>query len=134
MSAVRTEWNPFTVARPDHEDILLRLAIRDDAYVDEVLASRVANLAASHQDAKTHALVRLGALVCVDAATPSYLAAVDVARDSGATDDEIVGTLVALVPVVGIPRVVSAAPRLGLALGFDVTAALEHFEGDTLSL
>ncbi len=113
------------MARPDHEETLLRLAIRDDAYVDEVLASRAANLAASHQDSKTHALVRLGALVCVDAATPSYLAAVDAARESGATDDEIVGTLVALIPIVGVPRVVAAAPKLGLALEFDLTSALE---------
>ena len=117
------------MARPDHEELLLRLAIRDDAYVDEVLASTAANVAASHQDAKTHSLVRLGALVCVDAATPSYLAAIDVARESGASDDEIVGTLVALIPVVGVPRVVSAAPKLGLALGFDVTRALEEYEG-----
>ena len=129
MTAAPREWNEFTVPRPDHEETLLRLAIRDDAYVDEVLASKAANVAASHQDAKTHALVRLGALVCVDAATPSYLAAIDAARESGASDDEIVGTLVALITVVGVPRVVSAAPKLGLALGFDLTSALEECEG-----
>jgi hypothetical protein len=28
-------------------------------------------------------------------------------------------------PVVGVPRVVSAAPNLGLALGYDVGEALE---------
>jgi alkylhydroperoxidase/carboxymuconolactone decarboxylase family protein YurZ len=109
--------------------MLLRLAIRDDAYVDTVLSSGAANLAASHQDPKTHGLVRLASLVAVDAATPSYLAAVEAARDGGATDDEIVGTLVALAPIVGIARVVSAAPKLGLALGFDVTSALEEIEG-----
>ena len=122
------------MTRFDHEEVLLRLAIRDDAYVDEVLASNAANVAASHQDARTHALVRIAALVCVDAATPSYLAAIDTARSSGATDDEIVGTLVALIPIVGIPRVVSAAPTLGLALGFDVAGALEELEGDALPL
>ena len=125
---------PPTVARPHHEETLLRLAIRDDAYVDEVLASKAANVAASHEDGKTHALVRVGALVCLDAATPSYLAAVEDARREGATDDEIAGTLVALMPIVGIARVVSAAPKLGLALGVDVTVALEQLEGDALSL
>ncbi len=94
-----------------------------------MVASRAANLAASRQDAKTHALVRLGALVCVDATTPSYLAAIDSAHESGASDDEIVGTLVALIPIVGVPRVVSAAPKLGLALEFDLTSALEDFDG-----
>jgi hypothetical protein len=29
--------------------------------------------------------------------------------------------------VVGVARVVSAAPKLGLALGYDVAAALEEF-------
>ena len=122
------------MAHADHEDTLLRLAIREDAYVDAVLASEAANLAASHQDAKTHALVRLAALVSVDATTPSYLASVDAARGSGATDDEIVGTLVALIPVVGVARVVSAAPKLGLALGFDLTSALEDLDGAAVSL
>jgi 4-carboxymuconolactone decarboxylase len=119
----------FTVARFDHEETLLRLAIRDDTFVGGLLASDDANLAASGQDAKTHALVRLAALVSVDAATPSYLASIDAARASGATDAEIVGTLVSLIPIVGVARVVSAAPKLGLALGFDVTAALEELDG-----
>ena len=35
------------------------------------------------------------------------------------------GTLVAAIPIVGAPRVISAAPKLGLALGYDVDAALE---------
>jgi 4-carboxymuconolactone decarboxylase len=117
------------VARLDHEETLLRLAIRDDAVVAELLSSDAANLAASTQDAKTHALVRLAALVSVDAATPSYLASIEAARESGATDDEIVGTLVAVAPVVGVARVVSAAPKLGLAIGFDVTRALEDLDG-----
>jgi hypothetical protein len=117
------------VARLDHEETLLRLAIRDDSFVASVLSSEAANVAASGQDAKTHSLVRLAALVSVDAATPSYLASIDAARESGASDDEIVGTLVSLIPVVGVARVVSAAPKLGLALGFDVTNALEELDG-----
>jgi alkylhydroperoxidase/carboxymuconolactone decarboxylase family protein YurZ len=122
------------VEHEDHEEMLRRLAIRDDAYVDALLTSEAANVAASHQDAKTHALVRLAALVSVDAATPSYLASVEAARASGASDDEIAGTLVALIPVVGVPRVVSAAPKLGLALGYDLTAALEEIDGAATSL
>jgi hypothetical protein len=37
-----------------------------------------------------------------------------------------VGALIAVMPVVGVARVVSAAPNLGLALGYDVGAALEE--------
>ena len=43
--------------------------------------------------------------------------------------DEIVGTLIAVAPVIGLARVVSDAPELALALGYDVEAALEA-QGD----
>jgi hypothetical protein len=59
------------------------------------------------------------------AASPSYLCAVEAARAAGARDDEIVGCLLAVLPILGEPPVVSAAPKLGLALGYDVSAALE---------
>ncbi len=49
----------------------------------------------------------------------------EAARAAGATDDEIVGVLIAVAPTVGLPRVVSAAPCVALALGYDVEAALE---------
>jgi alkylhydroperoxidase/carboxymuconolactone decarboxylase family protein YurZ len=107
-----------------HEDTLRKLSIRDDACV-EALLGEAGNIAASALDGKTHALARIAALVAVDAAPPSYMSSVEQARRCGATDDEIVGCLVAVVPVVGVARVVSAAPKLALALGFDVEAALE---------
>ena len=109
----------------NHEEILRRLAIRDDAFVDFLLGDESGNLAASMLDAKTHALVRLGALVAIDAATPSYMEAIESARPHGASDDELAGVLIAVIAAVGAGRVVSAAPKLALALGFDVGGALE---------
>ena len=72
-----------------------------------------------------HALVRLGAALAIDAAPSWYRSNVDVAVLAGASVDEIVGTLIAIAPIVGLARVVSAAPQLALALGYDVDAALE---------
>jgi len=109
----------------EHEEILRRLSIGDDAYVESLLTQTGANVAASNLDEKAHSLVRLGALIAVDAAPPSYMEAIETARRSGASSDEIVGTLVAVLPAVGVTRVVSAAPKLALALGYDVAAALE---------
>jgi len=109
----------------EHEYILRKLAICDDAFVESILAGSGENLEASHLDPKTHALVRIAALVGTDAAAPSYMACVEEALAHGATLDEIVGTLVAVMPSLGCGRVVSAAPRLGLAIGFDVGGALE---------
>ena len=72
-------------------------------------------------------------LVAVDAGMPSYLSAVEAALGAGASPDEIVGALVAVTPIAGAPRVVAAAPRLGLALGYDVPAALESIDAPLLS-
>ena len=108
------------------ERVLRRLAIRDDAFIREVLISAEDFSSAEPLDAKTCAFTRIAALIALDAPSPSYLSPIDDARGGGATDDEIVGCLVGLLPIVGIARVVSAAPKLGLALGYDVAAALEE--------
>jgi 4-carboxymuconolactone decarboxylase len=109
-----------------YERTLCRLAIGDEAYADSVLACDAANRAESGLDLKTHAFVRLAGLIASDAAAPSYLGAIESARAGGASDEEIVGCLVAVMPALGAARVVSAAPKLGIALGYDVTAALEE--------
>ena len=111
-----------------HETTLARLAIADDAYCDTLLAQETTNVAESQLDPKTHALVRLGALIAIDSASPGYMSTLATARRRGATDEEIVGCLIAVLPTIGVARVVSAAPELALALGFDVTAALERSE------
>ena len=48
------------------------------------------------------------------------MSAVEAGLEAGASYDEIVGTLIAVIPIVGVARVVSAAPNLALALGYDV--------------
>ena len=109
-----------------HESTLRKLTIGDDAYIETMLANEPANLASSALDPKTHALVRLGALIAADAAAPSYLDVIESARDADTSDEEVVGCLVAVLPALGAARVISAAPKLGLALGYDVAAALEE--------
>jgi 4-carboxymuconolactone decarboxylase len=111
----------------DHEETLRKLAIRDDAYIDRVLGDDRKNLDESGLDEKTHALVRVAGLIAIDAAPPSYMWTVESALAYGATNEEIVGVLIAVMPAVGSGRVVSAAPRLSLALGYDVAAGLEEF-------
>jgi 4-carboxymuconolactone decarboxylase len=71
-------------------------------------------------DPKTLEFVRLAALVTVGGAVPSYGAQVDAAVNAGATAAEIVDVLVGVIPVVGLPCVVAAAPKLALALGYDL--------------
>jgi 4-carboxymuconolactone decarboxylase len=110
----------------DHRTILRKLAIRDVGLVDEVIGHDRHNLDASGLDPKTHALVRIGALITIDAGPASYLWSVESALQHGATLDEIVGTLLAVLAVIGPEGVVCAAPKLGLAVGYDVSPALGH--------
>jgi alkylhydroperoxidase/carboxymuconolactone decarboxylase family protein YurZ len=111
----------------DFEATLRKLTVRDDSFVEGVLGNESENVAASELDPKIHALVRIAALIAMDAAPQSYAACVHSAQAAGASSEEIVGTLVAVIPVVGVPRVVSAAPKLGLALGYDLDAELEAY-------
>ena len=110
-------------------DTLRRLVIHDDSYLEWVLAQGFGDTSASGLDSRTQALARVGALIALDASTPEYLSAVGLARAAGASADEIVGVLVAVLPSIGADRVVSAAPKLALALGYDVDEALERFYG-----
>lgn len=79
-------------------------------------------------DAKTAALACLGALVALRAPAASFRHCVDRALAAGATADDVVDTLKVVAPSVGLPGVVSAVPRLALALGYDIDAALEAMD------
>jgi 4-carboxymuconolactone decarboxylase len=108
------------------EDLLRRLALNDERTVAAVLgAGAPAGIGDCVLDAKAHALVRLGALVAVGAVPASYRLWVEHAYAAGATDEEILGVLAAAGPAVGFARVVSAAPSLALAIGYDVELDLD---------
>jgi 4-carboxymuconolactone decarboxylase len=109
----------------DYKLTLRRLALRDDAYIGALLSAERASPVLSGLDPRAHALARIACLIAIDAAPPSYMSAAAAGIDAGLTEDEIVGTLIAVLPIVGVARVVSAAPNLGLALGYDVAEAFE---------
>jgi alkylhydroperoxidase/carboxymuconolactone decarboxylase family protein YurZ len=112
----------------DYRVTLRKLAIRDDALFEDVLSSEAARKRESTLDARTHALVQLAALVAVGGSAPTYRPVIDAALAGGASVDEIVGTLIAVTEASGAPRVVAAAPAVGLAVGYDVRQALEEWE------
>ena len=111
----------------EYKEHLRRLAVHDEALL-EAIAVNGSSFATSVLDERTAALVRVGATVAVDAALASFQHAVTLALAAGATSDEIVASLEAVTPVTGAARVVQCAPKVGLALGYDVEAALERLE------
>jgi alkylhydroperoxidase/carboxymuconolactone decarboxylase family protein YurZ len=104
---------------------LRRLAVHDDALLEDI-ATDGSSFATSVIDQRTAALVRVAATVAVDAAPASFQHVVALALAAGATSDEIVASLEAVTPVTGAARVVQCAPKVALALGYDVDAALER--------
>jgi 4-carboxymuconolactone decarboxylase len=116
------------VATP--EETLRRLALHDEGCIESVLGMHLKHDEAAGLDPKTHALVRVGALVALGAGPVSYHWAVETALAAGATTDDIVGTLVAVAPISGLARVVSAAPEVALAIGYDLDQAFEELDKD----
>ena len=111
----------------DYQEILRRLAIGDTSFI-AVRANDARSVAASGLDPKTHAFACLGASVALGVSPSAYQDHVDAAFTAGVTVDEIVGVLIAVAPTVGLAKVVSAAPALGLAVGYDTAAGLEQLD------
>jgi 4-carboxymuconolactone decarboxylase len=110
----------------DYKERLRRLAVHDDALLQRIVVERRSG--ASVIDERTEALMRVAATVAVDASPSSFQHAVALALAAGATRDEIVASLEAVTPVTGAARVVQCAPKVALALGYDVESALERFD------
>jgi 4-carboxymuconolactone decarboxylase len=90
----------------------------------DLLASMTADsLEASDLDADTLMLVRIAALVAVDASAASYLLNLGAASELGFGGEEIQGVLTAVAPIVGTARVVSASGKMMKALGIAIAAA-----------
>lgn len=107
------------VAQATHEALSGISAGRLDA-IESGLALREAALESTELDERTFALVKIAALIALDAPPASYAFQVTMAVEAGATAEEILGVLRAVAPQVGGPRVVAAAPEIMLALGLEL--------------
>lgn len=102
----------------DHVERLQRLTVNDPRLEEG------RGLEPDQLDPRSLALVRLAALVAVGGVEPTYGAEVDAAVGAGASAAEIVDVLCAVIPIVGLPNVVAAAPKLALALGLEPVEGL----------
>ena len=87
----------------------------------DLLAKMTADsIEATSLDAETLMLVRLAALIAVDAAPASYLMNLGIAAEMGIDEDAAQDVLAAVAPIVGTARVVSAAGKMVRALGLAI--------------
>jgi len=75
-------------------------------------------------------LARIAALIAVGAPAASYLANAEAAEDSGVTADDIQGVMVAVAPVAGTAKVVSAGGNILKAFGFAIAVADSELADD----
>ena len=102
----------------------------DETPVFDTLADMTAvSLARNSLVPRELMLVRIAALIAVDAAPASYLMNAGAAQDMGVTADDIQGVMIGIAPVVGAPRVVSAAGKILRALGLAITVAEAELAG-----
>ncbi len=98
-------------------DVLGGLSRGDPDLLAEGLEIRADWRAKSGLDGRSYALVKLAALIALDAPPASYVWQVANALAEGATPEDLVGVLIAIAPQVGGPKLVAAAPELMVALG-----------------
>ncbi len=97
---------------------------KGEAPVLEALADiNAASLERTELDPTSLILVRLAALAAVDAPASSYLAHVGPASEVGVTVDQAQDVLVAVAPIVGTSRTMSAAAKMVEALGLAIDIA-----------
>jgi 4-carboxymuconolactone decarboxylase len=101
----------------DTEQTLAGISAGDMSMLEQAVGLREAALASTGLDARTFALVKVAALIALDAPPASYAWQVGNALDEGASPEDVLGVLRAVAPQVGGPRVVAAAPEIMLALG-----------------
>ena len=73
-------------------------------------------------------MIRIAALAAVDARPISYLAHVGPAIESGVTAKDVQNVLVAVAPIIGTARTMSAAINITDALGFAIAVMEEETE------
>ena len=108
------------------ESALSSIAAGDAPVLERLVAMNLDSMEHSQLDQKTYFLVRLAALVAMDAAPVSYLINLGMAADSGVEVEDAQGMLIAIAPVVGTARVASAAGKVLRAFG--LAAVIEEAE------
>jgi alkylhydroperoxidase/carboxymuconolactone decarboxylase family protein YurZ len=91
--------------------------------LDTLAAMTAESVARTGLDANSLLAVRIAALVAVDAPVASYVMHVGPAMDSGVTVEQVQDILIAVAPIVGAPRTMSAAAKIAEAVGVVIIAA-----------
>ncbi len=111
----------MTVPQPRNESTsqsaLSDVARGDAPVLERLIAMNLDSMENSQLDPRTYFLVRIAALVAMDAAPVSYVVNLGLAAEVGVTLEDAQGALIAIAPVVGSARVAAAAGNVLRAFG-----------------
>jgi hypothetical protein len=100
----------------------------DTPVSDTLLAMTAASLDNTDLGPRELMIARIAALVAMDAPAASYAVNAVPASESGIDLDDVEDILVAVAPIVGSPRVVSATAKIAEGLGFVIALAAAELE------
>ena len=106
------------------------MSASDTPVRDTLAAMTAASIENSDLSAREHMIARIAALVAVDAPAASYALNVEAATDAGLTLEDVQDVLVAVAPIVGTSRVVSAAANIAEGLGLVIALAEAELEAE----
>jgi 4-carboxymuconolactone decarboxylase len=104
------------VAQDTHQT-LLGISSGDVDILEAGIGLRELSRESTGLDSRTFALVKIAALIALDAPPASYAWQIANAVEDGASPEDILGVLRAVAPQVGGPKVIAAAPEIILGLG-----------------
>ncbi|MGP0030043.1 MAG: carboxymuconolactone decarboxylase family protein [Acidimicrobiales bacterium] len=101
---------------------------QDTPVLDTIAAMTLDSIERCRLDANTLLLVRIAALAAVGADPISYLAHVEAGIEAGVTVDQVEDVLVAVAPIIGTARVMTASVGITEALGFAIAVVEEALD------
>jgi alkylhydroperoxidase/carboxymuconolactone decarboxylase family protein YurZ len=99
------------------------MAQQETPVLDLLATMTASSLEASELDAKSLMLVRIAALVAVDAPPSSYLLNLGPATELGVEAEDVRSVLAAIAPIVGTARTMAALGNIVKALGLALELA-----------
>jgi alkylhydroperoxidase/carboxymuconolactone decarboxylase family protein YurZ len=99
------------------------MAKGENPVLSTLLDINAVSLERTELDPQSLILIRLAALIAVDAPVSSYLLHLGAGAQAGLTLEQAQDVLVAVAPIAGTPRTASAAAKLAEALGLAIDIA-----------
>jgi len=102
----------------------------DTPLLDTLAAMTAVSFEECELDPRELMIARIAALVAAGAPPASYLVNAGTASDVGITLEDVQGVLIAVAPIVGTARTVSATGNIARALGFAIAAIEAELEAE----